>query len=57
MTYTMSMKQVEYIEGPEALENFKQFGRAILQASKPKGKAKKQAKADALRKPEKPDKD
>jgi len=53
----MSMKQLEYTEGPEALANFEQFARAILQAPKPKGKAKKQAKGDVLRKPEKPDKD
>jgi hypothetical protein len=26
------MKQPEYIEGPKALENFKEFGRMILQA-------------------------
>jgi hypothetical protein len=39
------MKQQEYVEGPEALENFEQFARAILQAPKPKGKTKKQPKA------------
>jgi hypothetical protein len=51
------MKQPEYIEGPEALANFEQFGRAILQTPKPKGKAKKQAKVDASRKPEEADRD
>jgi hypothetical protein len=30
------------VEGPEALENFEQFARAILQAPKPKGKTKAQ---------------
>jgi hypothetical protein len=35
------MKEPEYIEGSEALENFERFGRAILQAPKPKIKAKK----------------
>jgi hypothetical protein len=51
------MKQTEYIEGPEALGNFERLAVAILQAPKPKGKAKKQAKADASRKPEKDDRD
>jgi hypothetical protein len=51
------MKQPGYIEGPKALENLEQLGRAILQAPKPKGKAKKRPKADASRKPEKPDRD
>lgn len=50
------MKQIEYIEGPEALENFKQFGRMILQT--PVEKKKKQAKKPASRKNEsKSDKD
>jgi hypothetical protein len=50
------MKQPEYIEGPEALENFKDFAGAILQAN-PK-KKKKQAKKPASRKSEpKSDKD
>jgi hypothetical protein len=44
------MKQPEYTEGPEALENFEQFARAMLQAPKPKGKAKKQTKATTSRK-------
>jgi hypothetical protein len=37
------MKKLEYTEGPEALENFEQLARAILQAPKPKIKAKKLA--------------
>jgi hypothetical protein len=49
------MKQREYIEGPEALENFERFAKAILQASP---KKKKQAKKPAsVRKPKKSDKD
>jgi len=50
------MKQQEYIEGPEALENFKQFGRMILQS--PAQKKKKQTKKSAsVRKPQKSDRD
>jgi hypothetical protein len=33
------MKEQEYIEGPEALENFEWFGRAILQALEGQDKA------------------
>jgi len=48
-------KQREYIEGPEALENFKQFASAILQAPAQK---KKQPKGSAsLKKPKKSDRD
>lgn len=48
------MKQHEYVEGLEALENFKQFGRMILQA--PVQKKKKQAKKPASQeKPQKSD--
>jgi hypothetical protein len=48
------MKQPEYREGPEALENFKQFATAILQAP---SKKKKQAKKPASQaKPKKSDK-
>jgi len=36
------MKESEYIEGPEALANFGRFATAILQAPKPKIKAKEQ---------------
>ncbi|HKI26963.1 MAG TPA: hypothetical protein VKA07_11600 [Candidatus Sulfotelmatobacter sp.] len=49
------MKQPEYVEGPEALGNFKQLATAILQANP---KKKKQAKpASSRRKPKKSDKD
>jgi len=48
------MKQQEYIEGPEALENFKVLATAILQA--PAKKKKKQAKTPASQeKPQKSD--
>ena len=48
------MKHPEYIEGPEALENFKEFGRMILQA--PVEKKKKQTKKPASQeKPQKSD--
>jgi len=50
------MKQPEYREGPEALENFKSLATAILQA--PPKKKKKQAKKSASqRRPKKSDKD
>ena len=50
------MKQPEYIEGPEALDNFKSLATAILQA--PVKKKKKQAKKPASGKNEqKSDKD
>lgn len=50
------MKQTEYTEGPEALENFKTLATAILQAS-PK-KTKKQPKKAASQENElKSDKD
>jgi hypothetical protein len=50
------MKEPQYTEGPEALENFKGFAGAILQAN-PK-KKNKQAKKPASRKIEpKSDKD
>jgi hypothetical protein len=50
------MKQPEYIEGPGALENFKQFGRMILQA--PARKKKKRTKKSASQeKPQKSDRD
>ncbi len=41
------MKQQEYTQGPEALKNFEQFGRIILQA--PVEKKKKQAFDSAVR--------
>jgi len=50
------MRKAEYIEGPEALENFRQLGRMILQT--PVEKKKKQAKKPASgRKPKKSDRD
>ena len=55
--YTPIMKEREYTEGPEALENFEQFATAILQAPKPKIKAKKQPKAATSRKSKNADKD
>jgi hypothetical protein len=46
----------EYIEGPEAITNFKRLATAILQA--PDQKKKKQTKKSAsLKKPKKSDKD
>jgi hypothetical protein len=48
------MKQREYVEGPEALENFKRLARAILQAKKSK---KKEPKGAIRKKPTKSDKD
>lgn len=51
----MNRKQLEYIEGPEALENFKRLATAILQAP---AKKKKQASKPASReKPQKSDMD
>jgi hypothetical protein len=50
------MKQPEYIEGPEATQNFKKLAIAILQA--PIQKQKRQTKKSAsVRKPKKSDKD
>jgi hypothetical protein len=50
------MKQPEYTEGPEALENFKRLATAILQA--PAKKKKRQTKKSASRKkPPKSDRD
>jgi len=50
------MKQREYTEGPEALENFKRLATAILQA--PAKKKKRQTKKSAsVRKPKKSDRD
>jgi len=49
------MKQQEYIEGPEALKNFKQLATAILQA--PTKKKKQPKKAASVRKPQKSDRD
>lgn len=55
--YTPVMKQPEYTEGPEAFANFERFATAILQAPKPKIKAKKQPKAATSRKSKNADKD
>lgn len=41
------MKQREYIEGPEALENFKRFATAILQAPTKKKKRPKKAAVES----------
>jgi hypothetical protein len=49
------MKQPEYIEGPEALGNFKKFAGAILQA--PAKKKKQTKKSASERKPKKSDRD
>jgi hypothetical protein len=50
------MKHPEYIEGPEALANFKKFAGAILQS--PAKKKKKQTKKSASQeRPQKSDKD
>ena len=51
------MKTHEYTEGPEALANFERFATAILQAPKPKIKAKKRPKAATSRKPKRSDRD
>jgi len=49
------MKQPEYKEGPEALENFEKFATVILQA--PVEKQKRPKKAASKEKPKKSDKD
>jgi hypothetical protein len=49
------MKTPEYIEGPEALANFKQLATAILQA--PANKKKQTKKSASVRKPKKSDRD
>ena len=48
------MKTPEYIEGPEALENFKHLATAILQA--PAQEKKRSTKTASLKKPTKSDK-
>lgn len=50
------MKQPEYKEGPEALEDFKTLATAILQAN-PKKKKKQTKESASVRKPQKSDKD
>lgn len=50
------MKQPEYTEGPEALQNFKRLATAILQP--PANKKKRQTKKSAsVKKPKKSDRD
>lgn len=49
------VKQIEYTEGPDALENFKKFAGVILQA--PTKKKKQATKPTSQRKPKKSDKD
>jgi hypothetical protein len=49
------MKQREYIEGPKALANFKEFATAILQV--PVEKKKQARKPATSRKPKRSDKD
>jgi hypothetical protein len=53
------MKQREYIEGPEAAENFERLATAVLQAPKPiiEPKKKKQVKPASSRKPKRSDRD
>jgi len=51
----MKIKEHEYVEGPEALENFKNLATAILQA--PRQEKKQPKKAASVRKSKKPDKD
>jgi len=46
----------EYIEGPQALTNFKRFATTILQAN-PRKKNKQVTKSPSLRKPKKSDRD
>jgi hypothetical protein len=48
-------KMVEYVEGPQALENFKRLATAILQA--PAKKKKQTRKSASLRKAKKSDRD
>jgi len=49
------MKQTEYIDGPQALDNFKRLATAILQA--PVKKKKQTKKPASVRKPQKSDRD
>jgi hypothetical protein len=53
------MKRPEYIEGPEALENFERFASAALRAPRPTSgtKKKKQVKPASSGKPKRSDKD
>lgn len=52
------MKQPEYTEGPQAVENFEKMAIAIFQSPKPGGrKSKKSSKKTSKRKPKASDKD
>jgi len=51
------MKRCEYVEGPEALQNFKRFATAILQANRRKKKKKRTPKEPSVRKTKNFDKD
>jgi hypothetical protein len=51
------MQKREYVEGPEAFANFERFAKAVLQAPKPKIKAKKRPKSATSRKSKNADKD
>jgi len=53
------MKEPEYTEGPQALENFEKMATAIFQSPKPGGRknGKKSSKKSSERKVKKTDKD
>jgi len=53
------MKQPEYTEGPQALENFEKMATAIFQSPKPGGRknGKKSSKKASEGKPKKPTSD
>ena len=51
------MKQAKYIEGLEAFSNFERFAKMVLQAPRPKVKAKKRPKSATSRKSKNADKD
>ncbi len=51
------MKEPEYTEGPQALENFEKMATAIFQKPKPCGRKKKSSKKASERKPKNADKD
>jgi len=52
-----TVKQSEYIEGPEAFANFERFAKSALQGPKPKQKTKKRPKKAAPKLKPKSDKD
>lgn len=58
-SYTKNMKEPEYTEGPEAVENFEKMAVAIFQAPKAEGREnpKKSSKKASKRKPKHDDKD